>query len=98
MPIARTVPFLCSAAVVLAGAVHRLRAVFVVQKCNFPDILQEPDGFSLEALRRRQRSRSLQILTIPMKTGTRIRLKRREERSFEGGNGVKTEPAAKVAG
>lgn len=56
MPIARTVPFLYSAAVVLAGAVHRLRAVFVVQKCNFPDILQEPDGFSLEALRRRQRS------------------------------------------
>lgn len=97
MPIARTVPFLYSAAVVLAGAVHRLRAVFVVQMCNFPDILQEPDGF-LEALRRRQRSRSLQILTIPRKTGTRIRLKRREERSFEGGNGVKTEPAAKVAG
>ncbi len=45
MPIARTVPFLYSAAVVLAGAVHRLRAVFVVQMCNFPDILQEPDGF-----------------------------------------------------
>ncbi len=98
MPIARTVPFLYSAAVVLAGAVHRLRAVFVVQMCNFPDILQEPDGFSLEALRRRQRSRSLQILTIPRKTGTRIRLKRREERSFEGGNDVKTEPAAKAAG